>query len=133
MTLTPRTCHCEFCNDKFSPRAQVKNPRACNKRSCQNKRQRSNEKQWHSQNPEGADSMYHRVTKLTRIRELRKISQKIAELLITGARFAGYHMESFHFQSFVFEFFKHLGIRKVNKFWNFEIFLSGPPVAWSSA
>jgi len=39
---------CEFCGEKFCPRPQTRNPRACP--NCQADRQKANEKEWRQRN-----------------------------------------------------------------------------------
>ena len=41
---------CNYCHTPFSPRPQVKNPKACPKGDCQKARQRGNEKHWRERN-----------------------------------------------------------------------------------
>lgn len=79
--MTQPVHQCEFCGDKFQARPQVKNPRACSKIICQKKRQKSNELEWKQRNPSEFDSLYHRVCKDARVKQIRETSQRPQPLL----------------------------------------------------
>jgi hypothetical protein len=110
-------CICEFCKEEFTPRAQVKNPRACNKQSCQRKRQKINEKEWRERNRELYDKKYHNIMKQKRMELLLKYSKKLLNLIEIGRTFLGEALEIEIFKDYIFKFFIQLGIKNVKKFW----------------
>jgi hypothetical protein len=105
---------CEFCPNLFSPRPQVKRPRACS--NCQFLRQQENEKTWHSKNKEKHDALYHRVQKGLRVETLSEISKKVCEWLRIGMEFKGGSVDVKELGKLLLRFFLDLGIRRVNKF-----------------
>jgi len=115
-------CTCEFCNSEFSPRPQVKKPRACP--NCQRLRQRANEKAWREKNLGCYDGKYHSAK-----RDGRKaaIQEKVTDLLrcievggtLLGVPFTKEIRDSF--QGIFLKFMFTLGIRIVNKVWPVEI------------
>ena len=110
-------CICEFCKEKFTPRAQVKNPRACNKRSCQRKRQKINEKEWRERNKGLYDKKYHNIMKQKRKERLLEYSGKLLELIEIGRIYLDEKLKIENISEYIFNFFIKLGIRKVKKFW----------------
>lgn len=110
-------CICEFCKEEFTPRAQVKNPRACCKKSCQRKRQKINEKEWRDRNKGLYDKKYHNVMKQKRIEKLREYSKKLIKLIEIGQSYFDEALRIENFKDYIFKFFIKLGIRKVKKLW----------------
>jgi hypothetical protein len=119
--MTQQVHQCEFCGDRFQARPQVKNPRACSKSSCQQKRQRSNELEWRQRNPSEFDSLYHKVCKDAREKQIREIAKDLKRCLETGARFIGKTLSESFLEEGLFQFLTYLGIRKINKFWTMQI------------
>lgn len=119
--LTQQVHQCEFCGEGFHSRPQVKNPRACLNRICQQKRQRSNELDWRQRNSTRFDPQYHRICKESRMKQLRDVSKAISHCLITGARFVGKVLSIDLFEAVLFQFLVSLGIRRINKFWPIAI------------
>lgn len=112
-------CTCEFCLTSFCPRPQVKHPRACAK--CQAKRQRANEKAWHERNPKYLDKVYHSVKKQQRMKRIRKILEIVYECLRVGKDFLKHRLDLENIRTFLSQFLAHIGIRKINKFWDVSI------------
>lgn len=112
-------CSCEFCFNSYEPRAQVNNPRACNRKDCQRKRQRDNEKTWHNQpeNKRTYDNKYHNIMKQKRLEILKKKALVMAKAVEVGCRF--YHKEvcKEEIGKFLQQFFMIIGSRQINKFW----------------
>ena len=106
---------CEFCNLRFQPRPQVKRPRACS--ACQKKRQRENEKAWHSKNKAQFGARYHQLQKVLRFKELKGICAECLKCFGTGFTFHGKDPNLEVFEDYFFTFLLRLGIRRVNKFW----------------
>jgi hypothetical protein len=115
--LTPRVHQCEFCGASFHPRAQVKNPRACERAECQRRRQRSNELAWRQRNDVVSDPEYHRVCRRARLKRLEQIAVVLSRCLSTGATFLNQKISFESMQGVLLEFILELGIRKINKFW----------------
>jgi len=110
-------CTCAYCHKSFTPRPQVKNPRACSTRDCQKKRQRDNEKAWRINNKGLYGRDYHNSQKQSRIREIRSKSASILRALKIGYDFLGGNLDWVHFEVKVFQFFVSLGLRRLNKLW----------------
>ena len=115
--LTPRVHQCEFCCASFSPRPQVKNPRACGRAECQGKRQRSNELAWRQRNNVVNDPEYHLLCKRARLERLGHVSERMSRCLSTGATFLNEKIPLELMRDLLFQFLRELGIRRVNKFW----------------
>jgi len=98
----------------FQPRPQVKRPRAC--ADCQKRRQRENEKAWHSRNKDHFSPLYHQIKKRLRLREIRKIFNELARCFRAGMTFYGKQIEFPLFEEGLLKFFIQLGIRRINKF-----------------
>ena len=108
---------CEFCNREFTPRPQVKHPRACFESSCQDARQRTNEKDWRNRQDEGGPDSYDSLQRSVRMAGIKEIVAEILKCLNVGRRM--YKMSNFSPEAadlFV-QIFLKLGIRKTNKFW----------------
>ncbi len=110
---------CEYCNACFQARPQVKHPRAC--QNCQLKRQRENEKSWHFKHKSNFDREYHGIQKIQRFERLQEISKIICQWIKTGAIFSGNNFLNSDWENSFMSFLVKLGIRKVNKFWQFEM------------
>ncbi len=115
-------CHCEFCQIEFQPRPQVKNARACASPTCQQRRQRANEKTWRQKNTHLSSKEYHRVRRQQRLQKIRDIAQSIFKCLEVGARFLNQASagEAKLYQFFV-DFISSLGLRQINKFWPVQL------------
>jgi hypothetical protein len=109
---------CEFCYCQFTPRNQVKNPRACFEKGCQKKRQRDNEKTWKQKHLAEYDKEYHEIQRNKRNKEIEDILNSLFKCIEIGSKFLAKKIEfenlKAHFTTFIFK----LGIRKINKFWN---------------
>jgi hypothetical protein len=110
---------CEFCNTEFQPRPQVKKPRACS--SCQVQRQRSNEKDWRSRNPRYSNAIYHELMRRSREKKLKAVIEALLECIRIGKTMSGLTFEARELSSLLTEFVLGLGVRRLNKFWSFEI------------
>ena len=108
--------NCEFCSRAFSPRPQVKNPRACNAPVCQAARQRSNEKDWHSRQAEVYDADYHRLKRVGRGRRIQALAERLLACLRTGALLLGADLDFGAIGRELHLIFFRLGIRRLNKF-----------------
>ncbi|HLE12044.1 MAG: hypothetical protein A2504_05955 [Bdellovibrionales bacterium RIFOXYD12_FULL_39_22] len=82
-------CTCEFCNTEFTPRPQVKNPRACNNNPCQRLRQAANEREWRQLNDHLNSKEYHQIRRNQRIDKIKKINAVVIKSLSIGAEFLG--------------------------------------------
>ena len=109
--------YCEFCHIQFTPRNQVKNPRACVTEKCQTLRQRDNEKTWKQKHLDQYDKEYHEIQRDKRTREIEDILKSLLECLRAGARFLDKKIEFQNFTAIFSDFIFKLGIRKINKFW----------------
>ncbi|MDD4973678.1 MAG: hypothetical protein PHY93_04975 [Bacteriovorax sp.] len=86
--------HCyEFCHIQFTPRNQVKNPRACLTEKCQPLRQRDNEKTWKQKHLDQYDKEYHEIQRDKRTIEIEDILKSLLECLRAGARFLDKNIE----------------------------------------
>lgn len=112
-------CICEFCHTSFKPRAQVKHPRACPR--CQGKRQRANEKAWYERNPKYLDKLYHSVKKKQRMKRIWGIVEILCECVKVGKDFLRHRLDLENIRTFFSQFLAHIGIRKINKFWDVSI------------
>lgn len=110
---------CEFCPALFSPRPQVKRPRACP--GCQQKRQRENEKSWHSRHKTGFDRRYHALQRELRRSRLRRWAVTLGEWLKVGTTFAGAKIDVAAWTGVLFDFLSALGVRRANKLWPAEL------------
>ncbi len=111
---------CEFCHNQFTPRKQVKKPRACFDKNCQILRQRANEKAWKQKHIDQYDKEYHDIQRAKRLKEIETILKSILEFLNAGAKLFGKKINFDHFKVHFAAYFLRLGIRKINKFWNVE-------------
>lgn len=110
---------CEFCGNEYSPRPQVKNPRACRKRSCQAERQRGNEREWRELNRDRFGAEYFKEWRKRVHKVKTKFAIDLLESLKVGMKFRGHEeFDSALFGSFLGDFLDHLGMRSVNKLCN---------------
>ena len=106
---------CEFCCSQFTPRPQVKNARACGKKSCQEDRQKSNEKAWRAKNTGLYDGKYHQGQRMSRMRRIREVANNLSNCLKTGATMLGVLINGPAIFGLLLRFFSDLGIRGTNK------------------
>lgn len=104
---------CEYCNATFTPREQVKRPRACNNSKCQKMRQRDNEKAWREKNKGLYDKKYYQIKSFERQKNLTTIINKIAEAIVIGFRFEGQDLSEYF--DYICKLLTSVGIRKLNK------------------
>jgi len=104
---------CEYCNATYTPREQVKRPRACNNSKCQKMRQADNERAWRSKNQGLYDNKYHQIKSSERHKNLSILIDIIIESLLTGFRFSGVSFSQD--RKIFFELFSTIGIRELNK------------------
>jgi hypothetical protein len=109
---------CEFCHIQFTPRNQVKNPRACVTEKCQKLRQRDNEKTWKQKHLDQYDKEYHEIQRDKRDKEIEDILNSILKCIEVGINFLGQKIEFQNFKVYFTTFIFKLGIRQINKFWN---------------
>ena len=108
---------CEFCNREFSPRPQVKYPRACFERSCQAERQKTNEKDWRNRQDVIRPNSYDSLQRGLRTAAIKKIVAEILKCLGIGRRMSGFSDFGASSVDFFTQIFLNLGIRRTNKFW----------------
>ena len=106
---------CEFCNNLFTARPQVKHPRAC--KNCQHLRQSANEQEWKGRHTELYDKGYHADKKQLREVVIIAIAQKFMDCLKVGVSLFGLIIEPVQLGSHIAKFLVRLGVRKVNKLW----------------
>ncbi len=111
---------CEFCHIEFSPRPQVKNPRACKLDQCQAQRQRSNEKAWKERHSNEYDKEYHSIQRDKRLKAIEKVLESILKCFEVGSKLTGKNIHIDDFKAYFATFIFRLGIRRINKFWNNE-------------
>ena len=109
-------CTCEFCLTQFSPRPQVKKPRACP--DCQMRRQRDNENRWRKQNPRYSYALYYLQWRKDRDQRLKAAAESLAECIRVGKDLLGVNVGMKELAPVLREFLSQLGIRRINKFWN---------------
>lgn len=97
---------CEFCHIQFTPRNQVKNPRACLTENCQKLRQRDNEKSWKQKHLDQYDKEYHEIQREKRTQEIEDILKSLLDCIKAGIRFFGKNIQfdnfTAHFSYIVF-------------------------------
>lgn len=109
---------CEFCNNQYTPRKQVKNPRACNKDECQKARQRDNENAWRKRHFDQYDKEYYEIQRDKRFREIQSVLESILDCLKAGIRLFGKQVDFDALKAILRPIFLQLGLRRINKFWN---------------
>jgi len=108
---------CEFCHTHFSCRPQVKNPRACS--NCQVERQRTNEREWHEKHTHFNDA-YHGIRRKQREQKIFKLVSILIACLRVGQSLSGIKLDSEKFSKILEVRFLELGVRRINKFCEFE-------------
>jgi hypothetical protein len=110
---------CQFCNDRYFARPQVKNPRACGKAACQAARQKANEREWREKNASRYDAHYYRKWRKDAYRRRLRLRDRISQALKIGLAFRNDPALDFDLLMIVFhDFLQALGMRTVNKFCN---------------
>ena len=110
-----KSSKCEFCLKNFTPRPQVKTPRACS--NCQRLRQRSNERDWHRRNQGLYDAKYHQSQRIQRHQYLKKCVEKIIRFCQAGSRLFEEPVSISSLKQIMLPFFIQLGVRAANKLW----------------
>ena len=110
---------CEFCLAEFHPRPQVKNPRACENINCQKVRQRQNEKEWRSKNSEYPGEKYYEIKRVQRIRRIKSVLESLIKCFEVGGKLFGFKIIMEEFSRILEGLLFKLGVRQINKFWNF--------------
>lgn len=105
---------CNYYNNIYQPRSQVKNPQACGKEQCQKLRQRDNERKWHQHNQGLYDKKYHQVKRIVRNNTITSIATQLIEALSIGLRFEGKELCD---PLILNQYICTLGIRILNKLW----------------
>lgn len=107
---------CNYCHVIYSPRPQVKNPRACKDTMCQKGRQADNEREWRGKNQGIYDKKYHEVKRTLRLKEVASTVSTLIESLTIGLRFRGLLLNSNH--HFLIQTFTNLGVHQLNKLYS---------------
>lgn len=110
---------CEFCLTEFHPRPQVKKPRACSRVECQKLRQIQNEKEWRERNPEYPGEKYYEIKRSQRKRRIQSIAKSLIKCIEVGGKLFGIEIIMEDFSRILEELLFGLGVRRINKFWNF--------------
>lgn len=113
--------NCNYCHKPFVPRPQVKFPKACKQLNCQKKRQRDNERAWHARCGGKFDRKYHNNRRKYRKKLIETYLRKLLEALKAGLLFLGYSFSEGQWVGFLQEPFRRLGLRRINKLWQFKI------------
>lgn len=116
----PRVHQCEFCRASFSPRPQVKRPRACPQPNCQDARQKANEQAWRQRNPGVFDGKYHDLMRKLRTSRIEVIAREVSLALDLGARLLGKGFDAANAIVILVRIFSDLGVRAANKLWPAE-------------
>jgi hypothetical protein len=111
---------CKFCLSEFDARPQVKNPRACLKPECQLKRQRANEREWRERHPALRGTRYHAIRRAQRTIRIQAAATTIKRCLQVGVDLMGVRISVGEFSQILENFLLDLGVRQINKFWDFE-------------
>jgi hypothetical protein len=115
-----RIAICSFCNSKYKVRPQVKNPKACYKKTCQLNRQRKNEKDWVLKNKNLYDGKYHKIKRQVRMKKLKAMVEEILEMIKVGKIYLNKKINIEFIKGFLFKFIYKFGIRSSNKLWNIK-------------
>ncbi len=115
-----RVHRCEFCRGSFSPRPQVKRPRACARPDCQDARQKANGRAWRQRNPGLFDGKYHELMRKLRTSRIEAIAHEISRALDLGARLLGKGFDAASAVVILVRIFADLGVRAANKLWPTE-------------
>ena len=110
---------CKYCSSEYHPRPQVKNPQACKNRTCQQQRQRDNEREWHRNNDSRYDAAYHLKLRIKRNKKLKILRNNLTTAFETGATFHQFQVSNFSelVEQFC-GFLSKLGSSELNKFCN---------------
>lgn len=108
---------CTICGENFTPRPQVKRPKACFKWSCQRDRQKANEIAWRERSQERYDGKYHSLQRASRLKRLKEMVIKLMECLAIGGRMKNIHFDGGCLEVLLLRALERLGIRACNKFW----------------
>jgi len=111
---------CKFCYKLFKPRPQVKHPVACSLASCQRKRQRENEQDWHRRNSGKYDSKYHSNRRKFRQKIMLEVLHQLVQSILVGAKMLNLRFQESIFLGLFANFFLELGTTRINKFWGVE-------------
>lgn len=106
---------CEFCQMTYKPRLQVKNPRACMAKICQNRRQRANERAWRTRKGVMSDPVYHQIRRQQRRKMIEIIVEQFFECISAGHRLLNRRFHETEMKAALQIFFSRLGVRRVNK------------------
>lgn len=108
---------CTICSESFTPRPQVKTPKACFERACQAARQKANEISWRDRNREGSGGRYHSLQRSIRAKRLSEIVAQLLDCLKIGGRMKSFTFDAGSFGEFLLAALIKLGTRACNKFW----------------
>ena len=111
--------NCEFCHTEYTPRPQVKKPRAC--ADCQKPRQRDNEYRWRKANPRYSLPLYYEQWRKDRDKRLKTAVDALSKCIRIGKDMVGMNLEMDELGAALTEFLYTLGIRRVNKLWKSEM------------
>ena len=110
--------NCTFCNEIFTPRPQVKSPKACSNPKCQRARQKSNEIAWKERNRPNHDATYHRIRRGLRVKKLREMISLLVAAMCVGGRLNNFAFNVLAMTEFLVRVVTELGSRRANKLWN---------------
>ena len=79
---------CNYCQNSFIPRPQVKRPKACKASECQRKRQRDNERSWHKIHKDQFNKKYHNQQKKKRFVKIVNYASLLLGCFKIGAKFS---------------------------------------------
>lgn len=109
---------CEFCQDDFISRPQVKHPRACSK--CQSVRQRKNEAEWREKHKWLYSSIDHQAYRAERLKKISLLVLLILQSLKIGFSFFGlieFNTSNRNMERVLAQFLNRIGLRQINKLW----------------
>lgn len=109
--------YCEFCSREFSPRPQIKHPRACSAAGCQQKRQRSNETSWLARHRDDYKRSYYEIQKKLRMVVMGEFIKRLLDCLKVGARMTSMPLDFGAIELFLAPIIFKLGVRRTNKLW----------------
>jgi hypothetical protein len=106
---------CEFCHTSFTPRPQTKKARACEKRECQIKRQRLNEKEWKNRHKAEYGANFYREYRVGRFKVICELVERILKVLRIGCTALHENFSLRDFKEFLIPFLSRLGLGRANK------------------
>lgn len=110
---------CNFCGIEYSPRPQVKKPKACKKKGCQTLRQRCNEREWRVKNHFRFDGKYYRDWRKSANKRRNEFKSTLIEALSLGLNFREIcEFDIDQISALFSDFVQTLGLRPINKSWN---------------